>query len=95
MQQMALIPAPEPHHPRYNPRPPGLIQPGSGTDAVLQFMAAQPDKWMTRSQIIFGTDRSAKAIDWAISFLVHQGYVRAVQDSIRNPRYRKFRYVGK
>lgn len=85
----------EPSAPRYNPHPPGQIQEGSGTDAVLQFLKQAPDKWHTRSQIIFGTGRSPKAIDWAIAFLIQQKLIRAVQDSTRNPRYRRFRYAGK
>jgi hypothetical protein len=81
--------------PRFNPRPPGQIQDGSGTHAILEYLRANPDRWMTRCQIIEGTGRSQKSCDWGLAFLIQQGIVRAVQDSTRNPRYRRFKYSGK
>jgi len=80
---------------RFNPRPPGQIQDGSGTHVILEYLRANPDRWHTRFQIIEATGRSPKAIDWGLSFLTQQGLVRAVQDSTRNVRYRRFRYAGK
>jgi hypothetical protein len=93
VQQVLTQTAPAPTPPRFNPHPPGQIQAGSGTDAVLKFLAQAPDRWHTRSQIILRTGRSGKAIDWAISFLIQQQLIRAVQDATRNPRYRRFRIV--
>jgi hypothetical protein len=96
VQQLSVsIKVTEPSAPRFNPHPPGQIQQGSGTAAILDFLRQHPDKWHTRAQIIFGTRRSQKSCDWGIAFLVQQGLVRAVQDASRNPRYRRFRYAGK
>jgi hypothetical protein len=85
----------QPQAPRFNPRPPGQIQDGSGTHAILEYMRTHPDKWMTRNQIIIGTGRSGKSVDWGISFLVQQKLIRRVQDGSRNPRWNRYRYVGK
>ena len=77
--------------PRYNPRPPGVIREGSATAAVLVFMLAKRGMFMTHAQIVKGTGRSAKSVDWALLFLRSQGLVECVPDTARNSRYLRYR----
>jgi len=54
---------------RFNPRPPGILQSGSATNAVLDFLAARPGRFMTTAQIIWGTGRTNKSVDWGLRML--------------------------
>jgi hypothetical protein len=80
---------------RYNPRPAGVIREGSATAAVLVFMQSRGGMFMTHSQIVKGTGRSAKSVDWALLFLRSQGLVECVPDAARNPRYLRYRCLQK
>jgi len=81
--QRLLQPAPEPT--RFNPRPAGVIRPGSTADAVLQLMRSQPERLFWRHQLIHITGRTRKAVDWALIFLESTGHIEAV-DNGRSPR---------
>lgn len=77
--------------PRYNPRPAGVIREGSATAAVFGFMQTRKGMFMTHSQIVKGTGRSAKSVDWALLFLRSQSLVECVPDAARNSRYLRYR----
>lgn len=77
--------------PRYNPRPRGVIREGSATAAVLTYLATRRGVWLTHAQIVKGTGRSAKSVDWALLFLRSQGLVDCVPDAARNSRYLRYR----
>ncbi len=77
--------------PRYNPRPAGVIREGSATAAVLTYLATRRGIWLTHAQIVKGTGRSGKSVDWALLFLRSQHLVESVPDAARNSRYRRYR----
>ncbi|MBP7501190.1 MAG: hypothetical protein KA784_00220 [Aquabacterium sp.] len=68
-------PLPESRFCRYNPRPPGVIRPGSASADVLDLLASRPGQWLYRYQIIHITGRTRKSIDWALIFLEGSGLV--------------------
>lgn len=53
----------------FNPRPAGVIQRGSATDVVLQFLRERPAMYFAHHQIVAGTGRTGKAVDWALIYL--------------------------
>lgn len=77
--------------PRYNPRPRGVIREGSATAAVLSYLKSRRGIFFTHAQIVKGTQRSAKSVDWALLFLRSQSLVECVPDSSRNARYLRYR----
>lgn len=84
--------APTPHRFR-NPRPPGVFLPGSASEAVLDWLVAQPGApraWWTCQQIITGTGHSRKAVGWALIYLRRLGLVEYAGDA-RNSRYMRYR----
>lgn len=76
---------------RFNPKPRGVVQHGSATDAVLRFLTERSGVFFTHAQIVAHTSRTVKAVDWALIFLRDQGLIEAVPDAQRNPRYRRYR----
>ncbi len=78
---------------RFNPRPPGVIQPGSASEAVLQVLREQPGRFFTCQQLIEKTRKSHAAVSWACIYLRDQGLVQAVSDGARNPRFLRYRIV--
>lgn len=78
---------------RFNPRPPGVIQPGSASEAVLKVLNEQPGRFYTCQQLIEKTGKSHAAVSWACIYLRDQGLVRAVSDGARNPRFLRYRIV--
>lgn len=88
--QLALA-VPEKPGLRFNPHPPGVIREGSATEAVLQFLAARGGAFFNKEQIVERINRSGKAVDWALIFLRDQELIEAVPDSVRNPRFRRYR----
>jgi hypothetical protein len=58
-----------------NPRPAGVIRPGSGTDALLRFLHQAPGRWFFHSELILELGRSKGEIDWALGYLVRAGLV--------------------
>lgn len=81
--------------PRYNPRPSGVMLEGKTTQAVLIFLQANPRRFHTHLEIMQGTRRTGKAVDWALAFLRSTGKVEAYrQADHRNGRYLRYRLVG-
>jgi hypothetical protein len=78
---------PDAQAPRFNPRPAGVIQQGSATDAVLHFLRANRGRYFSRVEIIVATRRSEKSVDWALIFLRREGLADCIPDDRRNPRY--------
>ncbi|CAN7342114.1 hypothetical protein LJR074_001947 [Acidovorax sp. LjRoot74] len=77
--------------PRYNPRPAGVIREGSATDAVLQALNQRSGSWLTHAQLLVLTQRSTKAVCWALLYLRAQGMVESAPDDSRNARYQRYR----
>jgi hypothetical protein len=77
--------------PRYNPRPAGVIREGSATDAVLSALQQRQGTWLTHAQILKLTQRSTKAVCWALLYLKAQGMVESAPDDSRNARYQRYR----
>lgn len=60
----------EPDKARHNnPRPAGVIRPGSGTDVLLRFMRLNPSRWFFHSELVLALGRSKGEIDWALIYL--------------------------
>ena len=78
---------------RFNPKPPGVIQPGSATDAVLAILREHRGRFFTAGELIEATGRSHAATSWALMYLRAQGLIEAVEDSARNPRFLRYRIV--
>lgn len=75
-----------------NPKPAGVMQPGSATQAVYDYLAALPHRrWVQRRQIVVGCGRTGKAVDWALIFLVRTGRVERSVDDSRCSRYCRYR----
>lgn len=81
---------PSPEVPRFNPRPVGMIRPGSATEAVLDALR-RTNLYMTHAQIIIATGKTTKAVAWALIFLKSQGLIESTADDGRNPRYQRYR----
>jgi hypothetical protein len=75
---------------QYNPRPPGILQSGSATNAVLNLLASTPGRYMTTAQIIWGTGRTNKSVDWGLRMLRSMNLLDLRRDdkSARNWQYR-------
>lgn len=73
-------PLPESRFCRYNPRPAGVIRPGSASADVLELLASRPGQWLYRYQIIHITGRTRKSIDWALIFLEGSGLIETTPE---------------
>nr|WP_224985910.1 hypothetical protein [Delftia acidovorans]MCA1066741.1 hypothetical protein [Delftia acidovorans] len=77
---------------RNNPRPQGVIRPGSGTDVLLRYLRRSPGRWFFHSELVLALGRSKGEIDWALLYLVREGQVesRLTELPARKPvlRYR-------
>lgn len=78
--------------PRFNPRPPGVILAGSATEAVYAFLQLHAGVFFSRDQIIAGTARTDKAVDWALLFLRTQGRI-VVHKAVPPANTRYLRYA--
>lgn len=76
---------------RYNPRPAGVIQQGSASEAVLQILSASPGRFFTCEQLIRATGRTHAAVSFALLYLRDQGRIEAFPDAARNPRFLRYR----
>lgn len=76
---------------RFNPNPPGVVRPGSATDAVLAHLRDHPGRWFTESEITKAINRSHAATSWGLLYLSRQQLIESVADAHRNPRYRRYR----
>jgi len=76
---------------RYNPRPPGVIQPGSASEAVLRILRSNPGRFYVCEQLIKETGRTHAAVSFALLYLRDQELIDAFPDAARNPRYMRYR----
>lgn len=76
---------------RYNPRPPGVIQPGSASDLILRILSESPGRFFTCEQLICSTGRTHAAVSFGLLYLRDQGLIDAFPDAARNPRYMRYR----
>ena len=80
--------------PRYNPKPPGQLQPGGATEVVINFLAKHPGTFFRHSQIHAHCKQySRAAVDWALIRLRSWGAIETTPDDSRNPRYLRYRLV--
>jgi hypothetical protein len=79
-----------------NPRPPGVIQPGSVSDAVLKHLRIHPKRWHRTAEIVRAVGRSAKTVSWALHFLRVLGHIQAIPcgGPAVSCRYLKYRVSG-
>ena len=76
---------------RYNPRPPGVIQPGSASDLILRILSESPGRFFTCEQLIKETGRTHAAVSFGLLYLRDQELIEAFPDAARNPRYMRYR----
>lgn len=76
---------------RFNPKPPGSIQPGSATEALIGFMSRHPNTFFTHAELLRATGRTTKAMAWALIFLRELGAIEVAPDESRNPRFLRYR----
>jgi hypothetical protein len=82
--------------PRYNPRPAGVIRPGSSTERVLAIFKANPKLWLSHANLAWYTGLSHKPMSWALIYLQRQGLIEAsTGDDERNSRYCRYRFILK
>lgn len=60
-----------------NPRPAGVIRPGSGTDVLLRYLRQSPGRWFFHQELVLALGRSKGEIDWALQYLVRGGQVES------------------
>lgn len=90
LAQISAATRPTEKRTKFNPRPAGLIQPGSATEAVLAFLESSPGL-KTEAQIIWATKCSHSAVSWALLRLRAWKRIDAVSDPSRNSRYLRYR----
>jgi len=73
-----------------NPRPPGVIRPGSATEAVLALLRENPRRQFMCITIVQRTGCTRAAVDWALLYLRSQNLINTHQDAERNPRYLRY-----
>lgn len=83
-----------PSQPRFNPRPPGVIRPGSATQAVLGFLTENPKRAFSFFELCKYTDRSCKAVAHACLYLKSMAQIECHEDA-RNPRYLRYQVATK
>jgi len=67
---------------RNNPRPPGVIRPGSGTDVLLRFLRQHPQRWFFHPELVLALGRSKGEVDWALLYLSGQGLIVARETAL-------------
>lgn len=80
----------------YNPYPPGVVQPGSGSDTLLRYLRQWPQRWFFHSELVLALGRSKGEVDWAVIFLRRHGALHAEEVEVmgRKPVMR-YRWSGK
>ena len=73
----------------FNPHPPGILQSGSATQAILQFLQSNPGRYFNCHQIILSTGRTAKSVDWGLLMLRSMNLLELRRDD-RSDRYWKY-----
>lgn len=81
----------QPEVPRYNPKPAGVLRPGSATAQVLALLRERPDRWLTFRAILAATGQTHRAASWACLYLRAVGLVEVTDDGARNGRYLRYR----
>ncbi len=78
-----------------NPRPPGAIQPGSVSDAVLRHLRQHPTRWHRTAEIVRAVGRSQKTVSWALHYLRTLGHIETTPcGGLSTPcRYLRYRAV--
>lgn len=89
---MESAPPPIPAQPRFNPKPQGIPQSGSATEAVFAYLDTRRGAWITHKQVIASCQpHSRAAIDWGLIRLRDWGVLDIASDGARNPRYHLYR----
>ena len=65
-----------------NPRPPGVIQPGSGSDVLLRFLRAHPGRWFFHPELVLTLGRSKGEVDWALQYLARLELIDSEMSSL-------------
>lgn len=66
----------------FNPRPAGVIRPGSGTDMLLRLLRQNPGRWYFHAELVLALGRSKGEVDWAVQLLRLQGMLEAKETEV-------------
>lgn len=78
---------------KYNPRPPGSVVAGSGTDLVLKYLRKVAPAWVPFREIMRHTGLGRGCVGWALRRLIAEGLVEARELGGHgiNSRYLRYR----
>lgn len=81
---------------KYNPRPPGHVVAGSGTDLVLKYLLRVSPAWVPFREIARQTGLGRGCVGWALRRLICDGQVEARELGGHgiNSRYLRYRAVN-
>jgi hypothetical protein len=92
-QILGIRPSERPTRRFVNPRPGGVMVPGSATTDVWNWLQERSQtSWWTRRQIVIGTGRSGKSVDWALIFLRTTKKIEVARDN-HFTRYQRYRVL--
>lgn len=92
VEQLTRVPGRVATRPPVNPNPPGTIHDGSTTDAVLDVLHKYAPRYLSYSQIVDFTGKSAKGVSWSLCYLKELGKIEArAADDPRSPLYKMYR----
>ena len=84
---------PDGRPPRFNPRPPGVIQRGAAF-SILVYMRQHPGRLFTSLDLIRALGLTHSAVSWGLYFLRQLGHIETYPDP-RNTRYLMYRLLDK
>lgn len=75
---------------RFNPRPPGSIQPGGTPSLILEVLTATPGRWWSAQELIELTERVPSSVTWSLFILRQRGLIVGDIDHGRCSRYMRY-----
>lgn len=89
LQQLAAASKPVAEVRKYNPRPPGVIRPGSASDRILSLLRGAGG-FHTEQSIRAATGLSHSQASWALFYLSENGFIRKVPDTTRASSFYRY-----
>jgi len=81
ISQLTPRPAEEPKKPT-NPRPPGVLRPGSGSDVLLRYLQQNRGRWFFHQELVQTLGRSKGEVDWALQYLAKLELIQSEVSSL-------------
>lgn len=74
---------------KYNPRPPGVIRPGSASDRILSLLRGAGG-FHTEQSIRAATGLTHSQASWSLFYLSEHGFIRKVPDTTRGSAFYRY-----